>query len=309
MSLLLLAPERDMQPWKEALLEVDSKIDIDIWPEVSNKKNIQFIVAWNHPSHVLDSYPNLKTVSSLGAGVDHILRDESLPEKVEVCRVVCPSLKQQMQEYVLMSVLNYQRNTKQYFKQQQKGKWQGYENRSPDDFSIGIMGLGKLGEPTATLLAKLGYNVNGWSNSQKTIDGVTTYAGNNKLSTFLNETNVLVCMLPLTSQTKEILNLETFKQLKEKAYLINVARGEHLVEEDLIYALDKGLLEGAALDVFLEEPLPEKHPFWNRENITITPHVSSLTQPKEAAEQIVENYKRTLSGMELSNQVNKEQGY
>lgn len=309
MSLLLLAPKRDMQPWKEALLRADSNLDIKIWPEVERKENVHFIVAWGQPDHVLDSYPNLKAITSLGAGVDHILRDQALPNDVPICRVVSSSLIRQMKEYVLSAILNYQRNFFRYASQRHDKKWKQHPNKSPDAFNIGIMGLGELGKPTARLLSELGYQVRGWSRTGKKIPGVETFAGASDFSAFLNGTTLLVCMLPLTGETSGILDLDTFKALKHPAYLINVARGEHLVEEDLIYALDKGWLEGALLDVFSEEPLPSDHPFWNRKNIMITPHVCSLTPPDEVAEQIVENYKRALSGMELENKVDRGKGY
>lgn len=309
MSLLLIAPNRDMQPWKEALSKADPNLDVEVWPEVADKKKVQFAVSWNHPKHSLDSYPNLKAVSSLGAGVDHILRDDTLPGKVQVCRVVCRSLVRQMKEYVLNALLNYQRNTLTYIQQKQKGVWEMHPNKAPGEFIVGVMGLGELGRPVAVQLAELGYRVRGWSRSKKEVAGVDSFAGEAELEEFLSQTTVLVCLLPLTPKTEGILDLELFKELKHPAYLVNVARGEHLVEEDLIYAVDKGWMEGAALDVFSEEPLPERHPFWSRANIMITPHVSSLTPPEEVAEQLVENYKRVLSGMEPLNRVDKEKGY
>lgn len=309
MSLVLLAPGRDMQSWEESLLDVDPNLEIEIWPDVKNKSKVHFVVAWNQPKHVLNSYPNLKAVSSLGAGADHLLKDESLPEEIPICRVVSLSLVRQMKEYVLCAILNYQRNTITYALQKQEGVWEPHPNKDPEAFTIGIMGLGELGLPTAVYLSELGYRVNGWSNSAKNLNGVNTYSGDEEFELFISNSRVLVCMLPLTEKTEGILDLEVFKQIPKPGYLINVARGEHLVEEDLIYALDKGWVDGANLDVFAEEPLPERHAFWNRENIMITPHVSSLTPPGEVAGQIVENYKRALSGMELRNKIDKDKGY
>lgn len=298
-----------MGSWKESLLEIDQNLDIEIWPNIKNKNKVHFVVAWNHPKQVLNSYPNLKAVSSLGAGADHLLQDESLPADVPICRVVSESLVRQMKEYALNAILNYQRNTIRYAIQKQKGSWEAHPNKSPGDFTIGILGLGELGRPTAVYLSSLAYRVNGWSNSAKDIEGVDTYYGEKEFESFISKSKVLVCMLPLTGQTEGILDLEVFKQIIKPGYLINVARGEHLVEEDLVYALDKGWLEGATLDVFTEEPLPGQHAFWNRDNIMITPHVSSVTPPGEAAGQIVENYKRALSGIELRNKIDKDKGY
>lgn len=309
MSLLFIAPNRDMRPWKEAIIHEDPDLDVAIWPDVAHPKRVQFAVTWRQPKHVLQQYPNLKAVSSLGAGVNHILEDNTIPEDIPVCRVVSASLTRQMQEYVLCAILNYQRNIFTYFQQKEQGVWKEHANKSTEEIAVGVMGLGALGQPITKKLADLGYPVSGWARSKKEIDGVDTFAGRNALGDFLSQTNVLVCLLPLTDQTRGILDLETFKQMRHPGYIINVARGEHLIEEDLIYALDKEWLAGACLDVFTEEPLPEKHPFWNRKNILITPHISSITQPREVAGQLVENYKRILSGMPLKHKVDKEKGY
>lgn len=309
MSLLFIAPDRDISSWHEAIKEIDSNIDVEVWPNIKDKKRIQFAVCWNQPKHVLDQFPNLKAVSSLGAGADHLLTDEYLPKHVDICRVVSPSLIQQMKEYILAAVLNIQRNIVHYIRQKDNQKWQPHHHPLASDVHIGIMGLGELGKPVARQLSKMQYHVSGWSRSPKKIDQVDTYAGTGQLNAFLNETQMLICLLPLTSETEGILNLDTFKQLKDHGWIINAARGEHLVDEDLIYALDSGILQGAWLDVFSEEPLPDKHAFWNRDNIIITPHTASITKPDEVADQIVENYKRALSGMELNYKVNREQGY
>lgn len=308
MSLLLIAKNRDMKPWKEALLVEDPNLDVEIWPKVQSKERVTFAVSWNHPEKVLGNYPNLKVVTSLGAGADHLLKDESIPEVVQLARVMIPSLKNQMTEYVLNAIQNYRFHTAQYVDQKREAFWSKHDPISKEDCTIGILGLGEMGAAVANLLMINGCKVNGWSKSKKKIEGISCF-GEDKLDDFLSETNILVCLLPLTKETSGILELDLFKKLKQPAYLINVARGAHLVEEDLIYALDTGALIGACLDVFEEEPLPKNHLFWNRPKIMITPHVASITDPKEAAKQIVENYKRSLSGMELLNEVNREKGY
>lgn len=309
MSLLFIAPDRDLSSWENAIHSIDSNIEIDIWPAIKDKERIQFAVCWNHPKHLLDGFPNLKAVSSLGAGADHLLSDESLPESIDICRVVSPSLVQQMKEYILAAVLNIQRNFVHYIRQNDQRKWQPHNHPSPQEIRIGVMGLGELGKPTAKQLAELGYQVSGWSRSAKKIEGVTTFAGTDELNSFLDKVHVLICLLPLTEETKGILNLEIFKQMDDRGWIINAARGEHLVDEDLIYALDSNILQGAWLDVFSDEPLPEKHAFWNRDNIIITPHIASITKPKDVADQIVENYKRALSGMDLNYTVDRTKGY
>lgn len=309
MSLLFIAPNRDLSSWKNAIQEVDDNLEVEIWPKVQDKKRVQFAVCWNQPKHVLDSYPNLQAVSSLGAGADHLLEDDSLPESVDICRVVSSSLVQQMKEYILATTLSIQRNFVHYIRQKDEGEWQMHNHSLASDINVGVMGLGKLGLPVAKQLAQVGYQVYGWSRSAKKLDSVTTYAGADELAPFLNQTQLLICLLPLTSQTKGILNLEVFKKLNRPAWIINAARGEHLIDEDLIYALDSNILHGAWLDVFSEEPLPDKHAFWNRSNVMITPHVASITKPSEVASQVVDNYKRALSGMELNNKVDRDRGY
>ncbi len=309
MSLLLVLERRHPEKWKEILLKEDADLDIEIWPEVKEPEKVQFAVVWRHPQHSLNQFPNLKAVSSLGAGVDHILRDETLPEGVKICRVVDDNLVEQMKDYLTAAVLDYYLNTYTYYQQKQEGTWKPLPKKKMDSLKIGVMGLGQIGRPVAKRFVDLGFEVTGWSNSPKDIDGVQTFAGKAELTNFLKETNVLICLLPLTPQTKGILNLDLFKKLKQPGYLINAGRGGQLVDEDLIYAFDKGLLEGAQLDVFNEEPLPEKHPFWNRQKIIITPHVSAETDASEVAPQIIENYKRLLSGMPLKNSVKRQRGY
>lgn len=308
MSLLLIAKNRDMNPWKEALLAEDPNLDIDIWPRVANKERVTFAVSWNHPEKVLDGYPNLQAVTSLGAGADHLLKDKSISESVKLARVMVPSLKSQMGEYVLNAIQNYRFNTSRYVNQKREAFWSKHDPISKKDCTIGMMGLGEMGSAVTKCLLVNGYEVNGWSRSKKNIEGVQCY-DENDLDEFLSKTNILVCLLPLTKETSGILELDLFKKLKKPSFLINVARGAHLVEEDLIYALDTDVLKEACLDVFEEEPLPSNHLFWSRPNIMITPHVASITDPTKAAKQIVENYKRNLSGMSLLNEVNRVTGY
>ncbi len=308
MSLLFIAPNRDLEVWKKALLEKDSNLDIEIWPKVENKERVTFAVCWNHPKNVLGNYPNLQVVSSLGAGVNHLLADEALPKKVRISRIVTPSLKNRLAEYLLNSVLNYRNHIPRYVDQKREGYWAQHSAVSKSDCTIGIMGMGEMGITAAQLFLLNGYNVVGWSKSKKEIEGITCYSESER-DDFLAQTNILICLLPLTEKTEGILDLELFKKLKKPAYVINAGRGEHLVEEDLIYGIDTNALEGACLDVFEEEPLPSNHLFWNRPKIMITPHIAAITDPLEGAEIILENYKRALSGMALINEVIREKGY
>lgn len=308
MSLLFVAPDKDPKPFIDAINAVDPNVDVEVWPAVEKPERVQFAVAWNQPKHLIQKFPNLKAISSLGAGVDHLLADDTIPSGIRFTRLIGASLSEQMCDYVLTAVLNILRNTQIYFRQQVRGEWKVHQPLSKDDLSIGVMGIGELGSSVAKRLVQNRFSVNGWSASKKEIDGVQTYVGK-ELDDFLSATNVAVCLLPLTEQTEGILDLALFKKLRKPAFLINAARGAHLVDEDLIYALDTDILEHATLDVFTTEPLPGSHQFWGREKITITPHIASLTDPEEIAPLLVENYKRLLSGMPLRYEINREKGY
>lgn len=297
-----------MEPYRDALVKLDRNLDVEVWPDVKSKDRVSFAVAWQQPKNQFPVYPNLKVISSLGAGADHLLKDDSIPQHVALTRVVAPTLTEQMSDYVLLSVLALIRHFHDYNKQQVWADWEPHTDYKKEDIMVGVMGLGEIGRNTAEHLAKNGFNVSGWSKSKKTIQNVVTYS-KEQLDPFLATTNILVCLLPLTEETKDILNLSLFKKLGKPAFLINVARGSHLVEEDLIYALDMGFLDYATLDVFQKEPLPESHPFWSRDNITITPHVASVTQPEEVAEVILENYKRMRSNLDLLYRVDRYKGY
>jgi len=308
MSVLLVSKKRDFSALKKHIQTIDSNIDVEIWPAVANPDRVQLAVAWNQPENVFAKFPNLKAITSLGAGVDHLVRDATIPESKNLTRMVLPSLKQQVADYVLMSVLNILRHSHTYYRQKQRAEWSEHQPIEKDDLRIGVMGLGQLGLVTAKKLEQNGFHVSGWARTKKELSSIRTYTSG-EIDIFLREVNILVCLLPLTPETTGILNLKTIKQLKQPAFIINAARGEHLVDEDLIYALDTDRIRHATLDVFTDEPLPESHPFWNRDKITITPHIAALTNEKEAAELIVENYKRLLSGMKLLNPVSRKFKY
>ena len=309
MALLVIAPDLEAEKFADELKHLDRTLDIRIWPQIENADDIEFALTWNHPPGEFKKFKNLKCIASLGAGVDGILRDPDLPKDVPVTRVVQSSMSLYMSEYILLSVLNYCRQFDIYKKDQIEKRWQPRMPLLARDIRIGIMGLGQLGADAARKLVQLGFSVNGWSRTPKEIKGVVSYAGDEALDEFLGISTILICTLPLTSATTGILNRNTFGKLPAGAYVINVARGQHLIEEDLLAALDSGHLSGACLDVFQVEPLPEAHPFWNHANIIITPHISSITDPKAVMPQILENYHRMESGQPLVHVVDKDKGY
>ncbi|WP_204141513.1 glyoxylate/hydroxypyruvate reductase A [Halomicronema sp. CCY15110] len=310
MTLLIVSPHRsDLSRWQQALQTCAPDLDIAVWPQVTVPEDITFALAWQQPAGIWQQFPNLRCVSSFGAGVDHLLQDVDLPTDTPIVRLVDPLLAQSMFEYIAAAVMGILRDFDVYETQQMGGLWQSHTPTLSQHCTVGIMGLGQLGTYTAQKLVKLGFNVVGWARSPKQIEGVTAYSGDAQLPQFLQQTQILVCLLPLTAQTRDILNLDLLAQLPRPAYLINVARGAHLVEADLLAALDAGYLRGACLDVFRQEPLPPTHPFWAHPKIRVTPHSSSITNPESVAPQIVENYRRSQTGAPLLNQVSRSRGY
>lgn len=242
----------------------------------------------------------------MGAGVDHILSDDSIPEELPIVRIVDEKLTWSMTNYVVMSVLNFHRQVTRYQQLKKDRNWDMSEPEIP--VTIGVMGVGALGFDVLEKLDFMGFSVVGFGFSEKS-DFPFPYFPKEKLDEFLKEVNVLVCLLPLTADTENILNKSLFEKVNPGTYLINVARGRHLVEEDLIDAISKGQLSGAMLDVYRKEPLPEDHPFWQNEGIFMTPHIASVTNPEAASPQVVENIRRLESNEPLMNLVNRSRGY
>ncbi len=293
--------------WAKAIHAVDSNIPIQIWPDIANPEAVEFALVWAYPQGELLKFPQLKCISSAGAGVDFIINDPQLPKDIPIVRLVDKHLIRDMTQYVIWAVLNHARHFDFYRQSQARQLW---IPRTPSQLpNIGIMGLGQLGSDVAIKLRELGFNIFSWSQSAKSIPDITHFYGNEQLAAFLSHANILICLLPLTDETRHILNRETFAQLPPGAYVINVARGGHLVEADLIASINDNQLSGACLDVFTVEPLPDNNPLWQQAKIVITPHIASITDTASVAPQIVENYRHALAGQPLLNLVNREKGY
>lgn len=242
----------------------------------------------------------------MGAGVDHILTDKTIPKDMPIVRIVDEKLTWSMTNYVVMGVLNFHRQTARYHQDQKKKVWDMSNPEIP--VKVGVMGIGALGGDVVDKLRYMDFPVVGYGFSEK--EGLDfPYYSKNQLGSFLKEINVLVCLLPLTKDTENILNAELFSQCNTGTFLINVARGKHLIDQDLINALDSNQLSGALLDVFRTEPLPTDHPFWEHDKIQFTPHIASVTNPNAAAPQIVDNINRLEAGQPLLNVVNRDRGY
>ncbi|AJJ20602.1 glyoxylate/hydroxypyruvate reductase GhrA [Yersinia intermedia] len=273
-----------------------------------------YALVWQPPHEMLARRVDLKGIFALGAGVDAILDQErrypgTLPTGVPLVRLEDSGMSVQMQEYVVANVLRYFRRMDEYQLQQQQKMWQPLEPHQHDNFTVGILGAGVLGKSVAHKLAEFGFTVRCWSRTPKQIDGVTSFAGNEKLPAFLQGTQLLINLLPNTPETVGILNQSLFSQLNNRAYVINIARGAHLLERDLLAAMRAGKIAAATLDVFAEEPLPPIHPFWTHPRITITPHIAAITLPEAAMDQVVANIHAIEAGRVPAGLVDVVRGY
>jgi glyoxylate/hydroxypyruvate reductase A len=306
---LFLSEADPPEAWKDALLKEMPDLDFRVWPDhVGDPSDIDVALVWRPPPGELSRYANLKAILSLGAGIDALVQDKTLPDK-PLARMVDPSLTKTMADFVLSASLRHHRQLDFYEREQRAGRWTFVFPRSVAERTVGIMGLGVLGEASARVLQERGFPVQGWSRTEKSIEGVRSFFGADQLDRFLAGTDILVCLLPLTPETEGVLNADVFDKLPKGAYLINVARGAHLVEEDLIDALDREQLAGATLDVFATEPLPMSNPLWKHEKILITPHVASYCVPETAAKGVIDNIMRAREGKRLNNQVDLKRGY
>ncbi|WP_144184632.1 2-hydroxyacid dehydrogenase [Elioraea rosea] len=308
-ALLVSTKPATMQVWREELLALDPALDIRLHPESGPVEDITAAVTWNHPPEDLYRYPNLKLLISMGAGVDHLFRPPGPPPGVAVVRLVDRLLTTAMSEYVLLAVLRHHRQDAGYRALQARREWEELPAPDTEATRIGVMGLGNLGADAARKLAALNFQVAGWSRTPKQLDGIETFAGADGLMPFLARTDILVCLLPLTPETEGIINARTLAGLPHGAYVINAARGAHVVEEDLLAALDSGQVSGATLDVFRTEPLPREHRFWTHPNVILTPHAASITIPRSVAPQVIDNLARLREGRPLANVVDVSVGY
>ena len=306
MSFLIISPNRDPEVWIKALKQRDPDLEIEVYPEVKHPEKVEFVLSWNHPHGIFRDYPNLQVIASMGAGIDHIISDPEIPKGAKITRVVDEQLTIDMSVFVLSLCLEHLRNLSLHHCSKD---WDQKPYKRPEEVQVGVMGLGVLGVAVAEKLKKNNFHVSGWRKKKKDVPGVNTFQGTSQLDNFLKNSHILVCLLPLTSETENILNRELFQKLPKDAYLINVARGNHLVEEALLEMVDNGHLSGASLDVFRQEPLPKEHPFWRHERIRITPHIASITNPETVVPQLLENFRNMKNDSPLNNLVSREKEY
>ncbi|WEK07652.1 MAG: glyoxylate/hydroxypyruvate reductase A [Candidatus Pseudomonas colombiensis] len=307
MALLYKADSERGQQWQALFAEHAPDIEVRLWPDVGNPADIRYLMAWQPPENLRD-FPNLEVVFATSAGVDQFdLRQ--LPEQVPVVRMQDPGIVQGIVEYACMAVLSLHRQLPLYLQQQRQGQWQEQPWVPARQRRVGVMGLGMLGKAVLQHLRPFGFNLRGWSRSLQPLDGVECFAGVEQLPAFLSQCDTLLCLLPLTEHTRGLLNARTLGLLPRGASLINLGRGAHLVEQDLLQALDSGQLSHAIVDVVQEEPAPEQHPFWQHPNIWLTPHIGAVTLPESAFAPLLDNLRRHQRGQTMSGVIEKHQGY
>lgn len=305
---IILPTIKNKEPLVNALKTEKPGLEVEIYPDDTQRQDTEFLLVWNPPAGVFKKYPNLKVISSMAAGVTHILKNTDLPN-VPIIKMNNFQQQRNLAVFVLSLVLNRLRRLYIYARQEAQNKWKSHPYGLPKNTTVAIMGIGNIGREVARLLKLNGFDVTGWSRSKKHLGGIKTFHGEDQKSDFLKTAEILVNILPLTEETKSILNTTVFEQLPKGAHLINVGRGGHLNEDDLLKALENEQLSGAALDTFKEEPLPENHPFWQHPKIMITPHTASSVDPKLVAPKIIRNYEHMKKDEPLEDVIDSEKGY
>ena len=309
MAILFYSESDAPQPWREAFARWLPDIEFRLWPDVGNPDDIRYALVWKPRPGLLKSLPKLKAILSLGAGVDHVVEDPQWPQEVPLVRLVDAGLAQQMSEYALYGVLHFHLHMDRYADQQRRGEWRLVPAVLAPQRTVGVMGLGVLGGDFVRKLVPLRFRVLGWSRTLKTLSGVETFHGPDGLAAFLGQTQILVNFLPLTSHTAGILNRNLFARLPRGACIVNLARGAHLDESDLIAALDDGQIGGSMLDVFQREPLPPAHPLWRHPRVFVTPHMAGQVTAELAVSQVIENIVRIERGEAPLGLVDPARGY
>lgn len=301
------------EPWADAVRELDPGRPVFIWPDLPDPAAIRYLMGWQPPDEALGAPPGLEVIFSLGAGVEHIVLRDNLPD-VPIVRIVSPDLTRRMTEWVVLQVLVHHRQQLAYLAQQRERRWRERPQPAASDVRVGIMGLGVLGRAAAKPLVGLGFQVAGWSRTPSTIPGVEGYAGAAELDAFLARTDILVCLLPLTRETRHILSMPLFEKLARHGaangpVIINAGRGGLLVEADLVEATGRGVLKGASLDVFETEPLDASSPLWGLDNVVITPHCAAWSDPRQLTRLILDQIAAHEAGRPLHNVVDRQAMY
>jgi glyoxylate/hydroxypyruvate reductase A len=302
------------EPWRQRFAARLKSMPVALWPQdTPAPESVRYVAVWKPPPGLLGTYPNLQVIFNLGAGVDALVADATLPD-VPLVRVAVSDLTKRMTEYVVLHVLMHHRQQRRLDAAQKKGEWDTPDQRAASALRVGIMGLGELGRDSAEVLVRLGFQVAGWSRSKREVPGVDCYAGMDQLPAFLARTDILVVLVPLTPETKGILNASLFRKLARDGVLggpvvINAGRGGLQVEDDIVAALNDGTLGAVTLDVFNTEPLPPEHPLWSHPKATITPHNAADSDPEAVSDYVVAQIEAYERGAPLQNVVDRARGY
>lgn len=307
MKILLQHPRDAGGQWRAALARALPEAAIAVWPDVPEAPD--YALVWKPPAELFSRVQPRRAIFNLGAGTDVLLALPSLPDGVPVIRLEDAGMAEQMAEYATLAVLRIYRETDTYAAQQRERRWEPRPRIAKSGFGIGILGCGVLGRAVANALSPFGFPVAAWSRSRKSVPGIESFAGIAELPAFLARARVLVCLLPSTPGTRGLLDRAALASLPRGAHVVNIARGDLLVDEALVALLDEGHLAGATLDVFREEPLPPGHPFWHHPQMTLTPHVSALTLVEDSVAQVAAKIRQLERGEPVSGVVDRVRGY
>jgi glyoxylate/hydroxypyruvate reductase A len=315
MALLIIGSLR-AEEFASAAREHGRGLDIRVWPDVGRRGDIRYALAWWPPPGVLKTFPNLELIVSVGAGVDHLMHDPELPD-VPIVRYVDPDLTGRMAGYVALHVLFHQRRMCEFRALQMQRAWTPLPEPAAPEVRVGLMGLGVMGQAAAAALKAFAFQLRGWSRTLKHLDGVACFAGDGELDAFLAETDVLACVLPLTTATRGILNRRLLGKLSQRGrparlpgpVLINAGRGALQVEADILAALETGELYAASLDVFEAEPLPPASPLWHHPRVVITPHTAAESNAQSIVRDLVQQIRARQQGEPLKHVVDRTRGY
>lgn len=308
MALLYKADPVRGEHWRRLFAEHAPDIEWRAWPDIGDPLDIQYLAAWQAPDELETLLPNLQVLFALSAGVDQLDLGR-LPTTLPVVRLLDPGISQGMCEYASFAVLSLHRDMLRYRQQQAERCWQAHRLVPAHQRRVGVMGLGLQARQILATLKTFGFALSGWARSEHRLDGVACFAGDEQLPAFLGQCDIVLCVLPLTEQTRGILDRQLFQQLPKGAALVNMGRGGHLVEEDLLEALAEGQLSAAVLDVLEQEPAPAEHPFWQHPQILLTPHIAAMTQPESAFGVLLENIRRHQRGESMLGLVDRERSY
>jgi glyoxylate/hydroxypyruvate reductase A len=305
----LYTSDESAQHWQ---LEFDRQFPhliVQDWLDIANPEQVKYGIVWKPTQAFFERFPNLTTLFNLGAGVDAILNNAAVPKHIDIYRIEDGGMAAQMNQYFSYFLLHYFRDMDRYQQQQSLNQWQVQPFKAASSFRVGILGLGQLGSQLAQHLQSYGFDVAGWSRNKKHLNGVTSYAGPEELESFLNRTDALCCLLPLTPDTQGILNRKNLSNLPKGAVVINAGRGEHLIVHDLLQLLDENHLRGAVLDVYEQEPLHTESPLWQHPKVMMTPHSSAQSEYAPCVEKIGNTLQAITNNQTPSGLVDRSRGY